>query len=375
MNIFTWKHFFLRRVIFQLLALVICVLLVNLDNLPKIKYDQTFKSNVLNQSNRCEVFEHVSLQSGFSISDCKGRLGNQLGVLSLGLPLYLKFGVKLLLSAHQAGELASTFNVTRMCKEDFSSFCITRPDGCEPSSLWIRERVNVSQPEVWKESIAVYSSKFTESEGLALQLPKTPTYWKWLVKDKDLLQQFRSSVIFRDDVWDISQNLYRRLRDKCDTCQMVGVHLRMGDYDNYLKIKGLGPNILTGTNYLQMAIFHLKQQYQNPLFYFLSQDTELMVEFLERTLDVETLQYEIPGLLRDQLTSNTQIAKGIDLALLSAADTVIFTYGTFGLYGALLDKDKEVLYPKFHPTNHIHELGFDNFIGIAWNETAPPNSI
>ena len=37
------------------------------------------------------------------------------------------------------------------------------------------------------------------------------------------------------------------------------------------------------------------------------------------------------------------------MLLLSMGDVVILTYGTFGAFGGLLIKDKDVFYPKDHP--------------------------
>ena len=46
----------------------------------------------------------------------------------------------------------------------------------------------------------------------------------------------------------------------------------------------------------------------------------------------------------------------IDLALLSQADHSIMSYGTFGLWGALLAGDGEVLLPKSHRKADVSQL-------------------
>ena len=46
----------------------------------------------------------------------------------------------------------------------------------------------------------------------------------------------------------------------------------------------------------------------------------------------------------------------IDLALLSQADYSIMSYGTFGLWGALLAGDGEVLLPKSHRKADVSQL-------------------
>merc|ERR1712029_185765 len=133
-----------------------------------------------------------------------------------------------------------------------------------------------------------------------------------------------------------------------------------------------GPNLLKETNYLPQAIHYVKQHYQKPLFYFVSEDNEKMMKYLNKELDLESLIYAIPGLQTDQMNKNPDITKGIDLALLSMSDVAIMTYGSFGEYGALMTCDKDVYYPKFHLTNNksrIH-LGIKRFQGIPWNKTS-----
>ena len=40
---------------------------------------------------------------------------------------------------------------------------------------------------------------------------------------------------------------------------------------------------------------------------------------------------------------------GIDLLLLSMGDVSIITYGSYGIFGGLLTKDKVTFHPKKHP--------------------------
>merc|ERR1712029_396802 len=143
------------------------------------------------------------------------------GLLTLGMKIYLKYGIRLVLNADQTKELATTFSMTDVCKEGLSSFCTSKPD--------------------------------------------------------DLLDEFRSTVKFREDVLKTSRILYTSLIRKCSDCQLVSVHLRMGDYDHHLTVLGLGPNLLKETNYLPQAIHYVKQHYQKPLFYFVSEDNGKMM--------------------------------------------------------------------------------------------------
>ena len=44
-------------------------------------------------------------------------------------------------------------------------------------------------------------------------------------------------------------------------CTVVSMHLRMGDYDNHLKLTGLGPSF-TKTDYIKNAVGHVMKKHQ-----------------------------------------------------------------------------------------------------------------
>ena len=61
------------------------------------------------------------------------------------------------------------------------------------------------------------------------------------------------------------------------------------------------------------------------------------------------------------------------MALASMADVAILTYGTFGDYGALLNKDKDTYFPKNHPTHNETgvNFGIPRFYAIPWIKIRP----
>ena len=67
-------------------------------------------------------------QNFLALTDCNGRMGNILGVMSLGLQLFLKRGVRLVLFLSQYQELMGCFDPS-VCAEDGSTFCIVLPEG------------------------------------------------------------------------------------------------------------------------------------------------------------------------------------------------------------------------------------------------------
>ena len=57
---------------------------------------------------------------------------------------------------------------------------------------------------------------------------------------------------------------------------------------------------------------------------------------------------------------------GIDMLIISKADVVILTYGTFGDFGAILGKDKkEVLYPKGHEAHDESGINWGRLPGFT----------
>ena len=76
----------------------------------------------------CELLRRNAERTGYSISYCRGRLGNQLGVLSLGLEIYLKYGIKVFVSQTQAKFLHNAFEISSICSGK-DAFCTIVPSG------------------------------------------------------------------------------------------------------------------------------------------------------------------------------------------------------------------------------------------------------
>ena len=56
--------------------------------------------------------------------------------------------------------------------------------------------------------------------------------------------------------------------------------------------------------------------------------------------------------------------------MMSMADASILTYGTFGDFGALMNKDKVAYFPKNHPAHNSTGVnaGIPGFVGIEWKK-------
>ena len=79
----------------------------------------------------CNPFPKDLIKTGFVVSECTGRLGNQLGVLSLGMAMYLKFGIQLALKHDQYKILDVVFDMKKTCAKDGTTFCTELPRDCK----------------------------------------------------------------------------------------------------------------------------------------------------------------------------------------------------------------------------------------------------
>ena len=65
---------------------------------------------------------------------------------------------------------------------------------------------------------------------------------------------------------------------------------------------------------------------------------------------------------------STQYVLGTDLALLTLADHSILSYGTFGMWGALLANNGEVSLPTGYDTHRINkEINWAKTLGLLKN--------
>ena len=61
--------------------------------------------------------------SSWTHSGCNGRLGNQLGLLTLQLGIHYKYGSDIVLLEYQYKELKDTFSIEECLSDHLDSFC------------------------------------------------------------------------------------------------------------------------------------------------------------------------------------------------------------------------------------------------------------
>ena len=106
----------------------------------------------------------------------------------------------------------------------------------------------------------------SEVIGKRFEICRYPQYLD-IVMQPEYLDNFRSLMTFRDDIWKIATHLFHNMAcppkkastsNPCHT--MISVHMRMGDYPIHMKFR-FGTTDFSHTNYLQNAVRYLATKY------------------------------------------------------------------------------------------------------------------
>ena len=126
----------------------------------------------------CTPFPKDLVNTGFVVSRCKGRLGNQLGVLSLAMAIYLKFGIRLALDPYQQKVLAHAFDIEKTCADNGTTFCIRLPDNvCSIPKEGVSGRVSVfDREEIWNKGLVAFGQTPADVFGKRVNIPVYPVF-------------------------------------------------------------------------------------------------------------------------------------------------------------------------------------------------------
>ena len=148
-----------------------------------------------------------------------------------------------------------------------------------------------------------------------------------------LLPDLRQMLVFKPEFQKAAQIQLVKARKAftLDSPTYVGVHNRRTDYKSHLK-KGFGAD-LVGPGYFNIALQLFRKTLKNPIFIVVSDD----IPWARSNVQGSDVFYPEPV---DQESTSPMTKEefdiGLDLALLAACNHTIATYGTFGLWGALL---------------------------------------
>ena len=138
------------------------------------------------------------------------------------------------------------------------------------------------------------------------------------------------------------------------------MHIRLTDFAEHLK-SHYNESISIPNKYFTRAMRYCTNKYEHVLFYAVSDDIKTAKEKL---LVEENKRFDIvfPG---DGSTSSP----AIDIALLSFADHSIISFGTFGMWGALLaGRGETIMSPYFRKTvvgSQIHRTHIKNWLFLG----------
>ena len=125
--------------------------------------------------------------------------------------------------------------------------------------------------------------------------------------------------------------------------QSVAIHVRMGDLKDFNPAYGHPASI----EYFQKAVDYFSQKLSKPIFYFFSDEPQLMRNELIEKLSIRRDSYKI--------VSSDESQKGFtDLFLISACAHQITSKGSLGKFGALLhDSSSKTVVLCDSPTEHV----------------------
>ncbi|XP_075251840.1 uncharacterized protein LOC142344189 [Convolutriloba macropyga] len=339
--------------------------------------------DVINEDGGAHLFSNCSYlteylsKRGFAFSTCTTQLGNQLGLLAMGMALYNQFGIKLLITQHQKWRLDVAIDVERVCPDDGSSFCIVMPSR---KPCWFHDfkkrLVNTTLQKWWKNGMFALGKVPGDLAGKYVNLPTYPQFLPWIFRG--YLAQFRRDIIFKDEIVDLADEVFtkllkvnrclrlKRFQSQDINCTVVVVHLRMGGFNIHVIKKGWVA--IQNTTYLPKAFKHVATHYKNPLFLITgSTDSDIRNYFNSHKSSFHGLRIVQVSSIRNKVfTKYKNPGPGIDMLIISKADVVILTYGTFGDFGAILGKDKkEVLYPKGHEAHDESGINWGRLPGFT----------
>ena len=152
---------------------------------------------------------------------------------------------------------------------------------------------------------------------------------------KPLIGELRSQIFqFHDTITQRAQELKSQALNKTksgDHDVVIGIHVRRGDMLLHIK-SGYGGKVV-GKSYFDQAKKRLIEDLNptKPAFLIVSDDRKWCEDNLVNEEDDTVFAGDEDG------------SAGVDLALLSLCDHVIFSHGTFGMWGALLSGGRAVM--------------------------------
>eukprot|EP00095_Tigriopus_kingsejongensis_P006623 snap_masked-scaffold1387_size43827-processed-gene-0.4 protein:Tk06623 transcript:snap_masked-scaffold1387_size43827-processed-gene-0.4-mRNA-1 annotation:"galactoside 2-alpha-l-fucosyltransferase 2-like" len=301
------------------------------------------------------------------VSFGRGRLGNQMSSLATLLAFRKEFGIVPLLTREQAHMVGTYFkninahvleevmpnhwryhwsNPFKLVDAKLSNYDYSILDRVEGRQFHFGHTIDVGQ---YPNEVHLFPHNMPEMRDL------------FQLKDHYDLQAERKLELARSEFLErrkLSPQASSELKDKsCTRAQdiaVVGVHIRRGDYENHLQdLYQIG---YVKSDYFLRAMNEFRATLECPIFVFVSDDIQWAGENFG---DCAGHCFHVGQEATQLDTSNplqTGSDIGIDMGLLSKANHSILTYGTFGMWGALLAGGRTILPRGYEAMKEVKEI-------------------
>ena len=280
-----------------------------------------------------------------------GRIGNQLCNIATAYGLFKEYNVTTYLSHHSYNLLKNTFMlpnvISRKGSEFYKQIKLKHLDMNRLSWVYIKNGDLIFKRE---EILNIY--KYSWFLKLDPNVCDFKGFLPFLDDLRKSLLQFNPHVL--RDANEVIKNV--RLGSGNKNIVVISIHIRMTDMMAHLeKTFGLSP---PSESYFTRAMMHFEKKFGRNLAFVALSDDVSKAKHMLLTENNKRFNIVFPDLKNKASTS---------LALLSLVQGSIITFGTFGLWGALLGgNDCELIMPKdFVHTDvgfHLSSSGLKNMI-------------
>jgi len=271
----------------------------------------------------------------------EGRLGNQLSSLATMISFSDQYGMKAVVTKSQETQLSFYFDPERLglqvLEEEYEPFFTSILGWSLCRLRWITPWSKVSDVDNHFNYSAIHRKHL--HTGHAINMGEYPNV---IESFKPLLPLLRQRFQLRSSFREVAQaRLHGALRRRGLQAQStqvtwVGVHNRRGDYAHHLDLLYNLP--LLGPDFFLRAMKYFTKRNTGPVIFVVVSDDLPWArrQFSNSSYQVEFLGHSAvtPKDIKRPLATGVDI--GEDLALLAACNHSIISYGTFGMWAAIL---------------------------------------
>jgi len=249
------------------------------------------------------VFEEFQQNKSILIDFSNGRLGNQMSSFASTFALSRQLNLKQIMTHHRHTMLSKYFQLSKEPEILESHFCSPCKD---------------------LQFLPVSSA--ADHLGQVLVMPAYPNM---VARYRQYLDTFREVFMFRQEFQEKAQALLAKVKtdSELENPTFVAIHNRRGDYKYAIKSYG---GKLVRRKYFELARDIFRKNIKNVVFVVVSDD----IEWSKENIFGNDTFYSVDD--------DSEEAVGIDLSIMANCNHTIITYGTFGMWGAILANGKVI---------------------------------